>query len=177
VVSGYMVERVQRQRGDERVRARVVRRIGREARFRGYSTTHPYTCHTAFIHLSFSANVTTFACPDRGRNSETCISVDKYSPPRESGITKPCTRAKPLAEHEIIARFVPITHCLANAIQYYIKSYITLYESYKWLLSSGNPFKYSPAQDYLSKDMADLLSKREIIARSLLIRLCLARVI
>jgi hypothetical protein len=42
VVSGYTVERVQRQRGDERVRAWVVRGISHEARFRGYSTTHPY---------------------------------------------------------------------------------------------------------------------------------------
>jgi hypothetical protein len=42
VVSGYTVERVQRQRGDERVRARVVRGIGREARFRGYSVVYPY---------------------------------------------------------------------------------------------------------------------------------------
>jgi hypothetical protein len=42
VVSGYMVERVQRQHGDERVWARVVRGIGRKARFRGYSVVHPY---------------------------------------------------------------------------------------------------------------------------------------
>jgi hypothetical protein len=74
-------------------------------------------------------------------------------------------KGQPLAEREIIARFVPIMHCLANAIQYYIKSYITLYESYKWLPSSGNPSKYSLARDYLSKDMADPSPERKTIAR------------
>jgi hypothetical protein len=48
VVSGYTVERVQRQRGDERVWAQVVRRISREARFRGYSTTHPYNTKNGY---------------------------------------------------------------------------------------------------------------------------------
>jgi hypothetical protein len=41
-VSEYTVGRVRRRRGDERVRARVMRGIGRRARFRGYSTTRLY---------------------------------------------------------------------------------------------------------------------------------------
>ena len=42
-VSGCAVRRAKGQRGGERVRARAMRGIGCEARFRAHSASHPYT--------------------------------------------------------------------------------------------------------------------------------------
>src|ERR1700730_1663666 len=96
----------------------------------------------------------------------------KYSPARDY-LSK--DMADPSPERETIARFIPITHCLANAIQYYIKSYSNLVCALQWLPSSGYLCKHPPAWDYQAKDMADPSSERDIIARYLPIPDCLAR--